>query len=299
MRLTLRGVRERRFTMEPTTEPVVPTTEPVVEPTVEPVVEGQASSTTEPIEPTQVDPNEQFIIKTVVDGQEQTFDIRDAEQRKSLQENAQKGFHYNKKMQSLSEWEKANQAQVQFNQGILNNPQMLEISVAQQNGLDPSSLYGELKPPDTGLYETNPQLYFQMDLDYRTKMWQRNQIKTMTEAYGKMQADINNNALFERARIEHELSDIEFNQVKTFLTMNFRPNNYNMFTKEQMDVASSAIVGKSRQATQQMNTISKIDKSIKQASSAPGNVSVRNHAIAPSQKDTDDFHKFVREKVRS
>lgn len=301
MRPTLRGVRERRFKMEQVEQQVQKPVEEqeAVETPVEQVAEEQAQSTTETTEQTQEDPNEQFIIKTVVDGQEQIFDIRDTEQRKALQENAQKGFHYNKKMQSMSEWDKANQAQIQFNQMIMNDPDILKISVARQNGLDPASLYGTLQVPDPSLQETNPMLYNQLVFDYQTKAWQREQIGKMTEAYGKMQADMNNNALFERARIEHELNDQEFNQVKTFLTMNFRPNSFNMFTKEQMDVAASAIVGKSRQAQQQINAISKIDKSIKQASQAPSNTSVRNRSIPPSQKDNDDFHKFVREKTRS
>jgi len=274
-------------------------TQEVVTPPVEVVVEGQAPSTTETTEQTQVDPNEQFLIKTVVDGQEQVFDIRDAEQRKTLQDNVQKGAHYTKKMQSMSEWEKANQSQIQFNQMIMNDPDILKISVARQNGLDPASLYGTLQAPDPSLAESNPSYYNQLVFDYQTKAWQRQQIENMTNAYGKMQADMNNNALYEKARIEHELNDNEFNQVKTFLVMNMKPNNFNMFTQEQMEVAASAIVGKSRQAQQQINAISKIDKSIKQASQAPSNTSVRNRSVAPSQRDTEDFHKFVREKTRS
>lgn len=282
--------------MEPNqVEPqVVPAVQPVVEQVVEPVEPGQGETTTEPTEPQQPDPNDQFLIKAVVDGQEQVFDIRDAEQRKQLQDNVQKGVHYTKKMKSVSEWEKANLAQTQFAQMIMGDPDILRISVARQNGLDPSALYGELKPPDPSLAEVNQPLYSQLFFEYQTKVWQRDQINKMTEAYGKMQSDMNNNALFERARIEHELTDLEFNQVKNFLQMNFKPNAFGMFSKEQMDVASDAVVGKNRQAQQQMNTIKKIDQSIKSASQTM-NTSVRTRSTLPEQKERDKFHDFVRE----
>ena len=287
---------EQTIKQEPVEQPEVEQQEVVESPGVQ-TVEEQASSTAETAEPTP-ETDEQFLIKTVVDGQEQVFDIRDAEQRKTLQENAQKGFGYTKKMQSLSEWEKANQSQLQFSQMIMNDPDILKISVARQNGLDPASLYGQLQMPDPSLVESNSVLYNQLLFDYQTKAWQRQQIENMTQAYGKIQADMNNSALFERARIEHELNDQEFNQVKTFLTMNFRPNNFNMYTKEQMDVAAGAIVGKTRQAQQQMTAIQKIDKSIKTASQ-PQTASVKVRPVAPAKKDTDDFHRYVREKVRS
>ncbi|MBE3116857.1 hypothetical protein IMZ68_06595 [Candidatus Bathyarchaeota archaeon] len=250
--------------------------------------------TTEGAEQVQVNPDDQYIFKMVVDGNEEVLDIRNADQRKKLEENARQGIKFTKKMQSVAEWEKANQAQTQFNSMIMADPDILKISVAKQNGLDPSSLYGELKPPDPNLANVDPALYNQLAFEYQTRAWQRNQIETMTQAYGKMQSEMNNTALFERARIEHDLNDVEFNQVKTFLAMNVRPNNFGMFSREQMDFATSAIVGKSRQAQQQMNTIKKIDQSIKSAAQ-PMNSSAKTRSVASSQKETEKFHDFVRE----
>jgi hypothetical protein len=124
-----------------TVEPIIPQ-EPISTEPVQPQEPSQPGTTTgaEPVQ----NPDEQFIFKMVVDGNEEVLDIRDAEQRKRLEDNARQGIKFTRKMQSVAEWEKANQAQLQFNQMILNDPDILKISVAKQNGLDPSSLYGQL-----------------------------------------------------------------------------------------------------------------------------------------------------------
>jgi hypothetical protein len=276
---------------EPNVEPQEPT---VVEPVVEPIVEGQGQTTTEPVESQQPDPNEQFLIKANVDGQEQIFDIRDAEQRKTLQDNVQKGIHYTKKMQSLSEVEKASQYQNQFAQGILSNPNTLEILVAQENGLNPASLYGTPLPPNEALKEADPVGYANQFFAYQTQLWEREKIKALAQAKGTQQASINNNALFEKARLENDLNDVEYNQVTNFMQMNFRPNLYGMFSKEQVDTAVMAITGKARSAQRQLNTIKKIDQSLKSASQ-PMNVSQKTRILPKPEEDRSKFHDFVRD----
>jgi hypothetical protein len=266
----------------------------VVEPVIEPIVEGQDTVTTETIAEQQPDPNEQFLIKTVIDGQEQVFDIRDAEQRKALQDNAQKGAHYTKKMQSLSELEKANQAQVRFSQNIISDPDTLEILVAKENGLNPASLYGNPNPPNDAIKETDPIGYANQFFAYQTQLWERQKIKDLAKARGTQEASISNNALFEKARIESDLNDVEYTNVKNFMQINFRPNTYGMFSKEQLDAAIIAVTGKARSTQQQLSTIQKIDKSIRTASQ-PMNVSQKVRSAPKEVEDRDKFHQFVRD----
>jgi hypothetical protein len=259
--------------------------------------EEQAQSTTE-VAQEQENPDEQFLIKAVVDGQEQIFDVRDVEQRKALQENAQKGIHYTKKMQSLTEFEKANQAQINFSQRVISNPDTLEILVAQENGLNPASLYGNPTPPPETLAQTDPILYSQQLFAYQSMMWERQKIKDLAKARGQQEASINNSALFEKARIESDLNDTEYNQVKMYMQNNFRPNLYGMFSKEQMDAAIMFVTGKARATQDKLNTIQKIDKALKTAAQ-PMNTSVRPRSLPKEQEDRAKFHEFVRETTRS
>lgn len=274
------------------------TPQEVVEPVVEPIVEGQGEPTTETTEPQQPDPDEQFLIKTVIDGQEQIFDVRDTEQRKSLQENVQKGIHYTKKMQSLTEFEKANQAQINFSQRVISNPDTLEILVAQENGLNPASLYGNPTPPPESLAQTDPILYSQQLFSYQSMMWERQKIKDLAKARGQQEASVNNSALFEKARIESDLNDTEYNQIKMYMQNNFRPNLYGMFSKEQMDAAIMFVTGKARATQEKINGIQKIDKAIRTAAQ-PMNTSVRPRSLPKEQEDRAKFHEFVRDTTRS
>jgi len=196
----------------------------------------------------------------------------------------------------MSEWEKANQAKVQFSDGIISDPDTIEILVAKENGLNPASLYGDPQPPDQSLAEANPVLYSQQYFAYQTQTWERDKIKALAKAKGTQQANITNNSLFEKARIESDLNDTEYNQVRSYIQMNFRPNIYGMFSKDQLDAAVMVVTGKARSTQQQLNTIARIDKSIKTAA-LPMNVPVRTRSVNQPQEERDKFHQFVREVV--
>jgi hypothetical protein len=265
----------------------------VEEPTVTTEAEGQGTATTETTETVQKNPDEQFLVKAVVDGQEQVFDIRDQEQRKSLQDNVQKGIHYTKKMQSVSEWEKANQAQMQFGQSIVSDPDTLEILVAKENGLNPASLYGNPNPPSQAIAETNPVEYAQQLFAYQSMMWEREKIKALARAKGSQQASIANQAMYEKSRIENELTDQEYAQVIGYMN-NFRPNIYGMYSRDQMDAAVMFVTGKSKAAQREMNTISKIDRSIRTAAQTMSTTQ-KLRTLPPVQAERDKFHDFVRD----
>ena len=236
--------------------PEQPVETPAETPAEEQVPEGD---TAEP-EVTAEDP---YLLKTVVDGQEEVWDLKDEERRAKAIEFIQKGVDYGKKQQSLTAWEVANQQKLQMADQLLSDPNTIRLIVARQLGYDPNMVLGNPQPPDPNLRDTNPDVFWQQHFYYEQARSQKTAFETAVNGMITVNAQTANNALFERARIQNNLSEAEYQSVKNFVSENMRANPAGMYSDSQVGAAMKAVVD--RTASDKLTTANRVQQTLKKA----------------------------------
>jgi len=226
--------------------------------TTEQPEEGTAEVKEEATAPEEAQPE---VPKHKIKWQGQEVEVDESE----LVELAQKGFDYTKKMQSYSELEKANQQKLQLADQFLSNPNAVKYAVAQQLGYDPNMVMGNLKPPDPNIREIYPEQYGREEAYYQLASQQKAQFENALNGMMALNTQSVNNAVLQKARLEHELNDEQFNTVQQFLTGRVRPNQAGFYTTEDVDYVVRALYGEQKKASALLNQTTKIQKIIKES----------------------------------
>jgi len=300
-------MEDEKIVEETTEEEVTPTEEPTQEGASEveekaqeePTEESSEDGATEEaqIEP---DPDEQFLIREKVDGQEVVWDVRDPAQRKQLSENARQGVHYTKKMQILSESEKANQGWADIGRSVVNDPVFMEMQMAKQLGYqDPSIVFSNPQQPPEWLKESDPSAYADQLANYREVVRAKEIVKNATASYRETVASQSNAVLFQNARLKYELDDTKADQLQSFVTGKFKPNNLGMYDESDMEKAYWSLFGKEVSAREKLTSSENIRKTIQKATrGAPAKaVSDKHQTMTKKQKDDKDYVEFIREQT--
>ena len=265
---------QQAATVEPVQAPVEPPQEPVqaVEP-IEPVQE--------PVEPQL----QRYVLR--VDGKDVEVD------ESEIKELAQKGFSFNQRMQAIAEMERANQQKLQLADGLLNSPEATKFVLAKQLGYDPNMVLGNVQPPDPSWRETYPEQFGRAQAQYELAQNQRQAFESTVSNMLALNAQSANDAVFQKARLENNLDDTQYQQVRNFVTQRFRPNPNGMFSAEDVNLATMALFGRDRIASEKLKNSQNIQQTIKQAGSTRGQVSQRPENISPQSKEAREYKEFV------
>lgn len=244
-------------------ESEVKETQEVVEETAEETpTEEQPEEGTAEVEAEAETPPEPKKYKLKINGQEEEWD------EAKVIEFAQKGADYGRKMQSISEWEKGKQQQLQLAEQIMADPIAVKSMIARQLGYDPNMVMGNIQPPDPSWKEMYPEQYGRQVAIYELAQQQKQVFENAVQGIITANAQSANTAAFEKARITHELNDAEFAQVRQFVNENMRPNQAGMYSEAQIQAAVRATVDRS--ATEKLNTANRVQQNLKKAAnSAP------------------------------
>lgn len=274
----------------------IPQAEPVIDPAAQ--VEGQVADPVEPpVEgaPAEPSPDEQFLVKTVVDGEERVFDIRDQAQRDELVETAQKGFHFTKKSQALSAWEQSKQQELQMAQQLLSNQDAVKMLVANQMGYDPMMVLGQPVVPDETMRETNPIEYGRQYGYYQLQVDQQRRFNDAVQRYNQQVSTSANFALFERARVTHNLNDQEYQEVQRVVVSDMRPNAMGTYSDRQIEAAIRAVTGRERESKNKLDQSNKVQQALKNATKTPARqASARPPILNDAQKKEKEYTEYVK-----
>lgn len=233
--------------------------------------EESASEESEQTEETETaSDDEQFFIRNKVGDEEIVYDIRVPEQRKKLQEDAQKGIGFTKKSQALSEWEKANEPMIQFAQTVLADETMQKALLAKQLNIDPTVAFVQSAPPDEYWKEANPEAYYAALYQHKKSTDDRARLEAGLKQYKEGLATNYNNTLVEKSKVKHDLKDSEVKEVVGYIQENMRANNLGMYSERQFDDAINALYGREKMAKEKLNQSEKFQKTMNKISkSAP------------------------------
>lgn len=278
-------------------EPVVPT-EPSPQGTTEPIEPQEPQEPTEPQEPVEppVEPPEpppepvkkKYTMK--VDGRDEEFEWTDEE----LLEQARKGVGFTKKTQALSEWEKANQQKLQLADQLMGNPNTVRYLMAQQLGYDPQMVLGNPQAPDPSWREQYPDQYWQQKAYYDTAVTQKQAFDNAFNSIVSLNAQSANSALFEKARIQNNLSDSEYQSVRSYVDQNMRANQAGMYSDAQIQGAIRAVVDRS--ASEKLETANRVQQTLKKAatsSSPQKQIPQRQEKLSKKEKDEREYNEYV------
>ncbi len=291
-----------------TVEPQVPT-EVEEQQDVAPDSSEQAESPTEQSEQQEPEPKEQepqqpqnddqFIIKTKVYGEEESYDLRKPEDVERLKYDAQMGKTFTKKSQAVSEVEKANSEKIKFAEQVLSNPAMQKAIVAQQMNIDPMvALYNQPVPmPDPNLADINPNEYYRQFYQAQQINADIQRLNVGLNAFRQQTAQSHNTAVINDVQLKYELQPQQVNQVNAFMTANFQPNQAGMFSKEQAELATKALFGEQISTRQQLTNTKNIQTKLKNiAKTTAPQKSSRSipEKLTPTDKEAVDFKEFVK-----
>lgn len=254
-------------------------------------VEGQApEGSTAETEGVAEDP---YLLKTVVDGQEEVWDLKDEERRKQAIEFIQKGVDYGKNKQSLTAWEQANQQKLQIADQLMSDPNTIRLIMAKQLGYDPNVVLGNPQPPDPNLRETYPDLYWQQHAYHEQAVRQKTAFDTALNGMITLNAQTANNALFERARIQNNLSETESQAVRNFVIENMRSNPAGMYSDAQIQAGMKAVVDRS--ASERLNTANRVQQTLKKAAGTQPQKQIpqRQEKLTDQQKEDKGYLEYV------
>ena len=188
-----------------------------------------------------------------------------------LRELAQKGMHYTKKMQNLSEVEKNSAQQRQFVDQLSANPKVFEMLVAQNLGTDPSLVFRTPTPPNESLKDFDPVGYGRQVQMYENELRQKQLIENTVPLVIKGQVDATNNVVFQRGAITHDLNDSQKAEVQQFIQTRFRPNPMGMFSDDDVKNAVNLLYGSKKSEQEKLKSSENFNKKLKQLSKdSPG-----------------------------
>jgi len=283
-------VKEEEVVQEPAQTEEAPQTEEVQAETPETTEqpEGTTEVTEEVTAPEEAQPDAP---KRKITWQGQEVEVDESE----LVELAQKGFDYTKKMQSYSELEKANQQKIQLAEQLMSNPNAVKYAIAQQLGYDPNMVMGDVQAPDPSLQDQYPEQYGRQQAYFELASQQKQVFENAVNSMINLNTQSVNSAVLHKAKLQHELSEEQFNQVQTFLTNRVKPNQAGFYSSEDVDYVVRALYGEEKKASALLNQANKIQKTIQKATS-PARVSKRAVEEVPSDvKDARGFKQWTQD----
>ena len=248
-------------------------------------VEQQETTETK-TEETQVEAPKKWKIKH--DGKE--VELEESE----LIENAQKGFDYSRKTQSLAELEKANSQKLQLFDQLTQNPVLWKMAMAQNMGYDPALVTANPQQPDPSLESYNPVLYGRQMSEYEQQIRGKQAVDIALQNYINQATAVNNNALFEKGKIVHNLNDAENQQVVGFMQQQMRPNQMGMYSEQQLEYAVNAVLGKGRISEAKLKTTENIQQIIKKAVTGAPPASTKTKTEEPAQTKAREHLEYVK-----
>lgn len=297
---------EQQTTQEPVEETAQETSEEQTEHTEQPngesaegseEAQGDETSETGSTEGESKPDDEQFIIKGKVGDEEITYDLRVPEQRQKLVDDAQKGIGFTKKSQALSEWEKANEPMLNFAQQVLQDETMQKAIVAKQLGIDPSTAFVKTAPPDEYWKEANPQAYWAAYYQHERTANDQARLEQGLKQYKQGLSQNYNTALVEKARVKHDLTDKQANDVAQYVISNMRPNSLEMYSERQFDDAVSALYGREKmkqQAIKQSDNFNKTMKTIAKSTAPAKTVKTVPPKVSKEVEAARSFKEYVK-----
>lgn len=234
-----------------------------------------------------------YLLKTVVDGQEEVWDLKDEERRAKAIEFIQKGVDYGKRQQGLSEWEKANQQKLQMADQLMSDPNTIRFIIAKQLGYDPNMVLGNPQPPDPNLRDTNPDVFWQQHFYYDQAQKQKTAFDTAVNGMITVNAQTANNAMFEKTRIQNNLSETEYQAVRNFVSQNMLANPTGMYSETQIGAALKAVVD--RTASDKLTTANRVQQTLKKAAGTQPQkqITQRQEKLTEQQKKDREFLDYV------
>lgn len=193
-----------------------------------------------------------------VDGQD--VEVQDEQELLTL---AQKGLGADRRFQSVSEWEKANQQKLQLADQFLSNPNAVKFAIAQQLGYDPNMVLGNVQPPDPNTREMYPEEYGRRQAYYELAQQQKAQFDNALSGIITLNAQSANNAVFSKTRLKYNLTDAQDQNLRNFIQTRFRPNEGGFFTEQDAEAAVMALYGQEIIGREKLQQTTKIQNTIK------------------------------------
>lgn len=206
---------------------------------------------------------------------------------------AQQGLDYTKKMQSLSAVEKSRALESQLAQAVMGNPILAKAALLGQAGLPVEQLLTDPVLPNEAYRETYPDVYNQQVAQYNTHMQIKKAADTIFNALQAQSVQSNNQGVLERARLENNLDDGQFQQVQGFVFNRMRPNQSGMYSSEDVNYAVMALYGRDKIASEKLTQANKIQQTIKSASTQRGQVAQKPENLSPMSKEAREYKEYV------
>jgi len=262
--------------------------------------ESEEQSQTEETQEGTAEESNPLIIRAKVDGEDREYDLNDPEVRAQVQETLSKGYDYTKKLQRIADFEKANEGLISLGRAVTQDPMYLKASIAQQMGYDPGKLYATPQPPPEWLKTENPEGYADALADHREHTRMLEVVNRATDQATRSLAQKNNELLFERARLQYELSPDEYARVTNYVSTKIQPGQNGLYENDDVKSAYWALFGERRSGQQKLETSENIRKTIKgavQESGARKPVSSKPQILKGQKKEDREFLDFVKDVV--
>lgn len=209
---------------------------------------------------------------------------------------AQAGLGFTKKSQGLSEYEKSVNDKVRLAEQMLSDPMTFKWQVAKNANIPIESLFITPQQPPEWLKETDPVAYGEQMANFKMQLLQKQYVDATLQQTMQRYVVENNTALINKARIDSDLNETQTNQLMQTLNTFYRPNDYGMFTREQVDMATRALFGVNAVRDTKLQTSNNLVKSIKKSVGNIGNQSLnakKSERLSQRQKDDREFLDFV------
>lgn len=281
-------------TQETATEETTATEQTSEEQTTDTQTESQASDTETQKEALQTQADDNLIFKLKNKEEEFVYDIRDAEQRKQLEEAARKGLDYTKKTQVLSELEQSLKDQQTKFSNIQNDPDYVRLGIAKQMNINPEVLFHTPQPPNEAMKDWDMTGYIQAYNTWDMATKQKQLIENTFQLLQKQNADSINNAIVKKSRLKYEdLNDQEFNQALQWASQRFQPDKSGVYPDDSLDVAIRQLFGDKKMETEKLKMSNNFNKKIQQAVKSKPVKQVSNRVEKPAKSSESDFVAFV------
>lgn len=214
--------------------------------------------------------------------------------QEQLLEEAQKGYDYTRKTQELAEVRKQQEWKINTFDQLAQNPAMMKLAMATQLGYDPSLVVANPTPPPQELAQADPVLYTRLQTNYENDMRNKQVIDQAVNAYISKTATENNVATLNLVAIENNLNDQQKSEVAQFVQNNLRAAGTGMYSKNQIEIAVTALYGKQKQQEKVLNTANQVRTNLKKIADTPPASNPKKQQPPPSDPRLADAQRLVK-----
>jgi len=229
--------------------------------------------------------------------EEVTYDVRNAEQRKLLEEHARKGMDYTKKTQLISELEQSLKDQLARTSALNNDPDFIRLGIAKQMSIPPDVLFQNPQPPDPSLQGYDERLYNQQYNTYDLAVKQKQLIENTFQMLQKQNADSINQAIVKKARLKYDdVPESEFTEMLTWASQRFQPDKNGVYPEDSLDIAYKQRYGDKKMEEMKLKQSNNFNKKIQEAVKQKPVKSVNQRVTKPAESSEKAFLDFVTKK---